>query len=138
MRVLQPRRLLAIGAAAAMSLTLVSAAQGSVQAPENSDAADDSSLAEVTVSSDAERQALMNSGLDVLEVSGLRAEVLLHGERDGERLAAGGWPATVSGVEAELDDHDAARADGHGLAETVAAVAATALHRASDTSGDLS
>src|SRR5690625_4308361 len=126
MRVLQPRRLLAIGAAAAMSVTLVSASHGAAQGPEDSDAADDLSLAEVTVSSDAERQALMDSGLDVIEVSDSRAELLLHGERDEERLAAGGWPATVSGVEAELADLDAARAAERELAEQVAAGAAPA------------
>src|SRR5699024_11086710 len=126
MRALQPRRLLAIGAAAAMSISLVSAAHGAAQGPEDSSAADELSLAEVTVSSDAERQALMDSGLDVIGGSGSRAEGLLHGERDKERRAAGGRPATVSGVEAELAELDAAREAERELAEQVAANAAPA------------
>ncbi|MEU4675407.1 M14 family zinc carboxypeptidase [Micromonospora sp. NPDC023737] len=106
-----PRRAGAFSLAAVLSTTLATAATaapGSEQpAPE---AATGLAIARVQVGGTAERQKLMDLGLDVIDLTSTHAEVLLHGETDRARLASGNWPVALSDVSAQLTTMTAARA----------------------------
>jgi len=66
-------------------------------------------IASVSAATPAQKQRLLATGLDVLDVSAPQAEVLLYGEADRRRLERGGWRFEVEPAAAQLADLQEAR-----------------------------
>lgn len=95
----RPGRAGTVGVAAAAVLSVATAAALAGPSP-RSEADDGLAIATVAATTNAERQRLMDLGVDVIEFTPSSARILLHGDSDRKALAAGGWRAS----EAPADD----------------------------------
>ncbi|RKN49729.1 peptidase M14 [Micromonospora costi] len=87
--------------AVVMSVGLATAAAAAPD-PQQSAAVIGLAIAKVKATTNAERQKLVDLGLDVIDFSGTHAEVLLHGPADRARLAGGNWQVEVSDAADQL------------------------------------
>ncbi|MFC4107952.1 M14 family zinc carboxypeptidase [Micromonospora zhanjiangensis] len=85
-----PRRVAALGTAVALSVSLATAAAAAPD-PKPGAAGNGLAIAKVKAGTKAERQKLMDLGLDVIDLTDTHAEVLLRGAADRAQLAGGHW-----------------------------------------------
>ena len=101
---------LATSAATALALA-ASAATAQPAAPDaTSDPAASLQIATVSAATPVQKQRLLATGLDVLDIETPQAEVLLYGEADRRRLERGGWRFDVEPAAGELEELQGARA----------------------------
>lgn len=95
-------RRLAVTLVATSALTTVALAASAAPPPRPADDGPALQVATVRAETPAQKQRLLATGLDVLDVSSPDAEVLLYGEADRKRLVRDGWQVDVEPADAEL------------------------------------